>query len=284
MSFRKIGLLVASILALSVTSVASAQDPESGDTGGWGQGNSGGNGGGGWGQGNGAPRRREGGGGGGGGTSWEGNDDHNMVVHHMGFGYFGIQGIPYGLGLSGGNGTTLTINSPSVGMVYWLSEGLGLEGAIGFGLQSGSTSQGNASVSDPSAWGFGLHAGLPIALAHAKHYTFLLIPYLNLAFGGGTIYSATDTSGKSDTILSGFLFQVGARVGAEINFGFMGIPQLALRGTLGLGIDFQSGSANVGDGAGGGNTTSHSGFAISTFIGERPWDIFKGGIEAIYYL
>ena len=206
--------------------------------------------------------------------------DHALVVGHLGVGHFGILSIPYASGLEGE--ITASLSAPTIGARYWLDERLGIEAALGIGYESGSvtTETGNVSteVSGPSVFGLGLHAGLPLVFATSAHFAFELIPELNFGFAsGGT--SAPGPMG-ADIDLSGVLLQLGARVGAEIQFGFIDIPQLALQATVGLhmtytGISASNDTANT--------SVSRSDFSFRTTLQNAPWEIFHSNVAAIYY-
>ena len=211
--------------------------------------------------------------------NWSGDDDHLKVIGRLGFGYFGMLTAPVG---NGAGGKLSDINAPTIGGRYWLSEMIGLEAALGLNISTGSSSSGNVTVDDPFYWGMGLHFGLPLALAHHKHFKFIVMPYLDMSFGGGTVYGATT---DFDDYLSGFRFEVGGRVGAEVHFGFIGIPQLALQGSVGLGLSYTTRSVDEGQGAGNPSVvTTSNAFNFGSSVQNKPWDIFLGNISAIYYL
>lgn len=206
--------------------------------------------------------------------------DHSLVVGHLGVGHFGILSIPYAAGLDGEIGAQLT--APTIGARYWLDERIGIEAALGIGYASGSvtTETGNVStqVSQPSVFGLALHAGLPLVFATSSHFAFQLIPELNFGFASGG--TSAPGPGGADIDLSGVLLQLGARVGAEIQFGFIGIPQLALQATVGLhmtytGISASNEMANT--------SVTRSDFAFGTTLQNTPWDIFRTNVAAIYY-
>jgi hypothetical protein len=69
---------------------------------------------------------------------------------------------------------------------------------------------------------------------------------------------------------------LGARAGSEIHFGFMGIPQLSLQGSVGVRLNMNSTSGDPGD-----NSTSH--FDLATTVGDNPWNIFTSNVAALYY-
>ncbi len=179
--------------------------------------------------------------------------DHSRVVGHLGIGLLGITSLPYpGATDSDGDfdsrvaiGSTNTVAAPTFGVRYWLRDRVGLD--IGFGIGLGSsgghafTAEGaDTPASGESLFALSLHAGLPLVLYHGRHYKFLAIPELNLGFasGGSDGRSATDTS--DDLSYSGFMFEAGGRVGAEIHFGFIGLPFLALQFNVGIAVRYES--------------------------------------------
>ncbi|MET0387968.1 MAG: hypothetical protein ABW321_18495 [Polyangiales bacterium] len=204
--------------------------------------------------------------------------DHASVVGHFGVGWFGIFDLPIAGATEAGADFNGTVTAPAIGARYWLSERLGIEGALGIGVTSGgvTTQVGNVSttVDSPSVFGLALHGGLPLVFATTSHFAFQLVPELNFGFTSGGF----ETAG-GDVDVSGILLQVGARVGAEIQFGFIGIPQLSLQGTVGLHLSYQGRSASFGEN----NEVSSSSFRFGTTVQDEPWDIFAGNIAAIYY-
>jgi hypothetical protein len=211
--------------------------------------------------------------------------DHAFTVGRFGIGAFGVLELPTmgGTGAAGGLNldANATLSAPSIGVRYWLDERLGIEAAIGIGWQGGSTRvevSGPGGVTntlnDVSLFGLALHGGLPIVFASAQHIAFLVIPELNLGFVSGS----WDDQGPNnrDTDLSGFLLEVGARAGAEIEFGFIGIPQLALQGTVGLHLRYEGRSASVGN-----TETSRHTLTFRTSVDGE--DFLTANLAAIYY-
>jgi hypothetical protein len=223
-------------------------------------------------------------------SSYTGGSDHSAMVGNFGIGYLGVTGVPIALAGSPGAAQDPTqydqtfgeyVSAPTIGMRYWLSDLLGIEVGLGIGISSGSLEAQNAAgttivYDPPSATGFALHAGLPLALAHSGHFVFEIVPDLNFGFSTGTIYGQT---AAEDVDIGGLLLQLGARAGAEIHFGFIDIPQLALQGSIGLYLSYESRSADYGDGS----SVSQSDFSIGTSWREDPWDLFMGNVAAIYY-
>jgi hypothetical protein len=214
-----------------------------------------------------------------------GSDDHAAVAGHFGVGFFGVMSIPV-MGCSNDPACMLVtdqeVSAPTVGLRYWLDEGMAIEGALGLGIASNSleTTVGGTATTIPveSTTAFALHGGVPIALAHSGHFVFEIVPQLNFGIAMGSLEDTMTPGNTWD--LSGMLIEIGGRVGAEVHFGFIDIPQLALQGTLGLGLRLESRSAEQTASM----TTNDAGTtSIGTSVGDEPWDIFTGGITAIYY-
>jgi hypothetical protein len=211
-----------------------------------------------------------------------GNSDHDAMVGRLGVGYLGRRTVA--IGAAGGVGAMTpfdAVDAPVVGVRIWLNPMLGIDAGLGF-VSSGGSSEiqapgaATASADNPSVLGFVLHGGVPLSLAADEHFSFQIIPELNIGLAS---QSEEDPATAVSTDHSGFHLDVGARAGAEIHFGFMGIPQLSLQGSVGLRIDYDSTSTDVS----GGQTASWSQFQISTTTYDNPWNIFVSNVAAIYY-
>jgi hypothetical protein len=198
-----------------------------------------------------------------------GSSDHDAVVGRLAVGYLGRNGVAIG----GGGPNPTVIPTPVIGVRYWLSDMLGIDAGLGFGLTSGSNENAGASTDTPSWHLFMIHGGVPIALANAGHFSFQIVPELNLGFAG----ASADMAGM-ETKASGFHLDVGARAGAEIHFGFINVPQLSLQGSVGLRMNMDSTSTTVMDVD---NSTSR--FSLGTTVGDNPWNIFTSNVAALYY-
>jgi hypothetical protein len=245
----------------------------------------------------------------------EADSDHAMFVGAFAIGYLGAADIPFVAnpvtsqvgGLATMTATAATVNAPVIGMRYWLNDMIGLDAGFGLATYSASYTQhyavltGNgqgeydAKTNAPNSFGLLLHAGVPLALHAEKHWAFEVIPETNIGFSSGTIKfnpglvdpSVQQTLPQNDIKLSGFRFDIGARVGAEIHFGFIGVPNLALQAGVGLYFQMLSFKAK-----GGGNPnnnafpdTSYSGSSttIGTSVLDSPWSIFTKNVAALYY-
>jgi hypothetical protein len=177
-------------------------------------------------------------------------NDHDSVVGHFGVGYFGIQDLPIGTAATKGEGNII---APVIGARYWIMPKLGIDAGVGFSDSS-------------NGWGVALHGGVPLALATSHHFTFEVTPEATLAFTGNSNMGS----------YSGFLLDLGARAGAEIQFGFIGIPQLALQASVGLYLQHQAYGYP-------GNTPSVANTTLATSFNGDPWGIFTDNISALYY-
>lgn len=215
--------------------------------------------------------------------------DHDKFVGHIGVGYFGISQIPYATGGGGGNVGTANVTAPVVGVRYWMTPQLGLDVGAGLSLSTFSYSStpapNPAPQNPPTVFAFALHGGVPIALATSKHFTFELVPEVTFGYASTSIDEANPQPNVS---LHGLRLDVGGRVGAEIHFGFIGLPQLALEGTVGLYARYQNvglsqnGYTNMGANIPA-TSASLGTFTLGTSVGSDPWAIFTDNISALYY-
>jgi hypothetical protein len=161
---------------------------------------------------------------------------------------------------------------------------IGIDGGIGLGWSTGSVENvtgGTSTTNDKkSKFGTALHVGVPLALAHGKHYSFLVVPEAAIGFTSGTIKGVPPPGGVAppDQDLSGFLLDIGGRVGAEIHFGFIGVPQLSLEGSVGLSFRRSSFKWKQDN-----NSASDGTTTLGTSVQSDPWAIFVNNISAFYY-
>jgi hypothetical protein len=211
----------------------------------------------------------------------QGPTDHELFIKHLGVTYFDITNLPIanpengmGAGLTSSN-----VTAPVIGVRYWLMPRIGIDGGIGLGFAGGSdqTVANGVVTTVPkvASNGFAIHAGVPVVLADAKHFTFLVIPDATL---GVTSATYSPGGGAPNQSLSGFLADVGVRAGAEIAFGFIGLPQLALQATVGV-----SYRRSVYKWSSNGNSASDGTSTFGTQVNGDPWAIFTDGISATYY-
>src|SRR4051812_3866995 len=219
-----------------------------------------------------------------------GTSDHDQMVGRLAVGYFGIANVGAGANIAGGPNDTpyaITGLAPVVGVRYWISPLLGLDVGLGLSLIGGSLKAGDAGtrVDRTSFTGFLIHGGVPLALASTGSFAFEVIPEANIGIG----HAGADPNGPAagDVSASGFHFDVGARVGAEISFGFIKLPQLSLVGSVGVRFDTDSGKTNDTQVPGGGGApvgkSSSTRSEFHTTVGPNPWAIFTNQIAALYY-
>lgn len=212
--------------------------------------------------------------------------DHDVIVGKIGIGYLGAMQTP--LGVSGGSVDSLSPNlsatSHIVGMRYWFNPGMGFTAGLGLNTSTGSSSLSGQNRDQPGGMTFALKAGLPIAMATSKHYTFFVEPQLALGYASQTIEAKNgDGTLASTTENSGYRLAVGGTAGAEIHFGFIGIPELSLIGSVGLALDMYSGTTKFTPNGGASVEGAATRTSLATFTRENPWNIFAGNIAAIYY-
>lgn len=190
----------------------------------------------------------------------------------VGIGYAGISQVPIG-------GTVGTLTAPAIGARIWTSPKMGVDLALGFGWADGSVSMTGQPSQDMNAvWGLVLQAGLPIALATHRHVSFQVIPYASFAYG------QTKSQGPTPITFSGSRFDLGARSGLEIFWGFIGLPQLSLSATVGVAFERRSISQERDSSPfTPGGTTNATTYGITTTVQNNPWDIFTGNVAARYY-
>jgi hypothetical protein len=214
--------------------------------------------------------------------------DHQRFIRRLGVTYFDITDLPIA-NQTGAGGvpaplTSSTVSAPVIGVRYWLNDLIGIDGGIGLGLAGGSdqtvANGTSTTVSKTGTTGFAIHGGVPIALSEGKHYAFLVIPEMTLGFTSATYKpdAAPGVTGQPNQDLSGFLFDIGARAGAEIYFGFIGLPQLALQASVGL-----SYRRSVYKWSSNGTSSSDGTNTFGTQVNADPWAIFKDAVSATYY-
>lgn len=215
-------------------------------------------------------------------------NDHERVVGHFGVSWFGVSSIPLGIGAPAGNSANpaialgnpsyVTISAPAIGVRYWLNEGLGIDAGIGIGYSGGSVEDNNVRVGKLGAFGMLFHAGLPLSIVSGKHISLQITPEANFGFAHASVASNVVDHPPPDASLSGMRLDIGARVGGEVQFGFIGLPELALEGSLGAFFTYQRNGVSVGP-------ASHSdvSYSLTTASFHNPWDFFASVVSARYY-
>lgn len=222
--------------------------------------------------------------------------DHDKVVGRFGIGYFGQYDVPMGFGTSPSGvvpNRAPTEATQLIGVRYWWSR-VRLDVAFGWNVGSGSQTVASTKSDQTSTLVLSGRVALPFALLIGEHYTFILGPELAYGQGGETVPGRTSpvpgAVRPADTTHKGRRITVGARAGAEIQFGFIGIPHLALDATVGLGLDVTSGETTGPSGGtgvpGDPQPTVSADFTRTTVRSSaqhQPWNIFFSNVAAVYY-
>lgn len=230
--------------------------------------------------------------------------DADQRFGKLGIGFYGISDIPIATASHGGNGAAPTIDNPgpgtpvsapAIGARYWFQmqsgpiKAVGVDVAIGIGASGGGetttvTQVGGVTTtvkeSNPSRNGFLFHLGVPFAFANFQNAVFEVIPEFNYGFSSATVKdnAAAPIGGRPELKLSGTRLDIGLRAGFEVFFGFIGVPQLALEGTVGFAYSSISAKAEMG-----GQSWKVSSSGFNTAHHSDPWDIFRGTVAARYY-
>jgi hypothetical protein len=225
-----------------------------------------------------------------------------MWIGHLGIGWLGTRPVPIGTTVGAGADPAAPaapitqLNTPIIGVRYWLNQNIGIDGGLGFYMASGSNTTNVAGVETTtdkvSQTSFLLHGGVPIALGlEGKHFSFQITPEFDLGFSTGSAKPAPVPGAPTPpaTSLSGFMLQLGARAGAEVFFGFIGIPALSLEGSVGMYLATQSAKSSrdayvgVGGVAVPAESYKDSTLLIGTSAMNSPWQIFTSNVAARYY-
>ncbi len=221
--------------------------------------------------------------------------DHAGVVRHVGIGFLGVSELPIAVALPVGtedepglspNDRLLVraVTAPTLGARFWLSRRFGLDAGVGFSFSSGSTSADlggtTVDVDKQSVFAFLVHAGAPIVVTELQHMALLVVPGATFGMARSDVEPIYDDNAPPAAELRGARLDVGVRAGAEIHFGFMGLPNLALEAGIGLLFTTEWASATVGD-----QSIRDVSTRISTTSFSDPWDIFSGvgSVSARYY-
>lgn len=207
--------------------------------------------------------------------------DHARVVGRYGIGLLGVTTVNSLLP----DGSTQLVNVPILGVRHWVSRSWGLQAGFGLAHHSGTarnTIAGPNDLDDPTTWAFTLEAGVPLAFYHDKHYTFLFLPATGFGFASWRLTDDANTLGDQGAIGKAWLLNIGARLGAEIQFGFIDLPMLSLQASVGARLIYRKARvSNVVDGID--ESRRHWTLDLETANYNDPWDIFVSSITALYY-
>ena len=108
----------------------------------------------------------------------------------------------------------------------------------------------------------------------------MLIPEINFAFATGTDDGALVDEVDDDVSLSGMLFQVGFRAGAEFHLEFLDVPQSTVQITVGLGLALELRGREDEDGSG---TVDESTLNLKTHL-RSIGEAVASGIQVFFYM
>ncbi len=221
--------------------------------------------------------------------------DHDKILRRWGVSWLGISDIPIALAqLVGTSGdaalrpndtvTIREVSTPALGVRYWINRRWAIEPGFGVHYSGGKMESEWGSVSQKTdkqaTTAMLFHAGAPICISNGRHLALLVIPEVNVGFAHSNVKVPVEENSPGEAQLRGFRLDAGARAGAEIHFGFMGMPELSLEGSIGLLYSYQRVSASAGN-----QKTSDVSTRLTTSSFGNPWDIFRslGTISARYY-
>ncbi len=202
----------------------------------------------------------------------EADTDHGKVVGALGFQYFGRHPIAF---VQPDGSDASRVNAAGVGIRYWLSDSLGLDIGARIGYAAPNADANDAFLRGFSAIALGLQVGLPIVLQAYDHLSFLVIPEASFMFGS---LSFQGEEASQDWSGSSIAFNLGARAGAEVQFGFWGIPQLSVQMTVGAGLGYEQQSAEMLD-----DPSVNANRSQTSFFTDAD-DLFEGTVRVVYYL
>ena len=227
--------------------------------------------------------------------------DHDKSVGTWAVGFLGARQVPQAVAganavvIDGNGSATVRIDEgditvPTFGVRRWFSKRVGFELSLGFNVQSGDVEQDipnpdpaqsqRVERSTPSTKAFAVRAGLPISVYAAKHLNVLFLPEFDFGLSSQTIeaYNVSTSGDPLNLQLSGMMVGAGARLGAELSFGFIDVPQLSLQSAWGARFEWRQRRGKIGDAE-----MKVSENAIGTSWFGSPWDIFAGSISLLYY-
>jgi hypothetical protein len=225
----------------------------------------------------------------------QGESDHDAMIGRVAVGFLGRRsmfignnpdpaGLPAGVGQLDPNDTRDEVNAPVVGIRYWIDQMIGLDFGLGFSINGGSQEfqppepPAANSADKAGITAFIIHAGVPLSLDSSQHFSFQIVPELNVGFASATV---SPGGGADDTEFRGFHIDIGARAGAEIHFGFIDIPRLSLQGSVGVRYAMDTTSATVKSQPE--LSFEDTSWAFGTTVGDNPWNIFTTNVAALYY-
>ncbi len=216
----------------------------------------------------------------------ENKPDHEAAVGKVGVGFFGTSAVPIASATPGGTGKIPAVNPgapdsltvPAIGIRYWFSSTMALDIGLGAWVSSGEDRSTTSASDDPTRSALLFHLGVPLSLASSKHLSLQLTPEVHFGYAWAAQEPAVQADPPPDASLSGYRFDLGARIGAEVHWGFAGLPELSLEGSVGLFLSAQGTDATVDT-----VHASEDNLVFATAEYGSPWDVFTQHVRARYY-
>lgn len=221
--------------------------------------------------------------------------DHQVVIGAWGLGYTGSVQVPLPLAFPVGRGdqagmfpndklSLRQVLVPTLGLRKWFSKRRGFDAGLGIALSTGANSaiyeKVESTVNKETIFALSARAGVPIVALDTRHMAFLIVPEAQIAFATSNIAAEFEENAPPEAKMRGFSANVGLRAGAEVHFGFMGLPRLSLQAGVGLYATMQWAAATAYN-----QYLSTYDFSVGMGSVGNPWDIFSGfaNLSARYY-
>lgn len=231
-----------------------------------------------------------------------GDSDHDGHAGNLGLGFMGARFVPTATGgptptvvLTDDGDAIVTIEEdevtvPIFGARYWINRRFGVDLGFGFNVAGGSVSRQipnpdpalahSVEFSTPSTTAIVGHLSLPVSVYSIGHLNVLLLPEMDIGYSTSTVenFELSTTGEWLDLRLGGFSFGAGARVGAEVSWGFIELPQVSLQVSWGVRIEHRRSTGKIGDAE---MVIERTQFGTSWY--DDPWALFAGNIGVYYY-
>jgi hypothetical protein len=216
-------------------------------------------------------------------------------VGAWGIGFIGTSPVPLADAVPVGNAEQAGISPndrvavtrvqvPMIGARKWVSRRVAIDVGLGLWFSGGDSSaelgEASVTVDKKSTFAFALHAGVPVVMLDTKHMSFFVAPQMRFGWARSSVAALYEVYAPPDAELRGARIEVGGRAGAELYFGFIGLPRLALEAGVGVMFTTELASATVAN-----QSISDTSMWLGATSYGDPWSIFSGVVStsARYY-
>lgn len=200
------------------------------------------------------------------------------MIGRFGAGYFGQWEVPLG---SGRRDVAASQAAQIVGVRYWFPR-MRLDVGFGWNAVSGKDKYEGEETDIGSLVVLVGRVSLPFAIYSEEHYTFFLGP--DVTYGRSRAMQPSGSPNIANSTHTGSRLSLGARAGAEIQFGFIGLPRLSLDATVSLSLDMISGnSVSSPDSSTRTVESAYERTLVRSSAEHQPWNIFVSNVAAVYY-